>query len=135
MLKDHSRSYGKYTAWALGNSAELTHSVASRNDEMQNAMRYETPAASTAAERSAAIALIGAPFCVTYAAVTAGVASFGEFLRRELKGEGIHVLTVYLGRTDVDDEVKPPGPELSFWCGPTSAVVDPIVSLKPRRSK
>ncbi len=39
------------------------------------------------------IALIGAPFYATYAATKAGLARFGEALRRELKGEGIHVLT------------------------------------------
>ena len=34
------------------------------------------------------IALIGAPFYATYAAAKAGLARFGEALRRELKGEG-----------------------------------------------
>jgi uncharacterized oxidoreductase len=43
------------------------------------------------------IALIGAPFYATYAAAKAGLARFSEALRRELKGEGIHVLTVYPG--------------------------------------
>ncbi len=43
------------------------------------------------------IALVGAPFYTTYAAVKAGLARFGEALRRELKGEGIHVLTAYPG--------------------------------------
>src|SRR3546814_2742545 len=38
------------------------------------------------------IALIGMPFYATYAAVKAGLARFGEALRRELKGEGVHVL-------------------------------------------
>ncbi|HUC63786.1 MAG TPA: SDR family NAD(P)-dependent oxidoreductase, partial [Stellaceae bacterium] len=46
------------------------------------------------------IALIGAPFYATYAAAKAGLARFGEALRRELKGEGIHVLTVYPGATE-----------------------------------
>jgi short-subunit dehydrogenase len=46
------------------------------------------------------IALIGVPFYATYAAAEAGLARFGEALRRELKGEGIHVLTVYPGGTD-----------------------------------
>jgi hypothetical protein len=53
MLKHHSRSYGKYTAWALGKSAELAHSVAVHSDEIRNAMRYETRTASTATERRA----------------------------------------------------------------------------------
>ena len=34
------------------------------------------------------------------AAVKAGISHFGEALRRELKGEGVHVLTVYPGATD-----------------------------------
>ena len=46
------------------------------------------------------IALMGVPFYATYAAAKAGLARFGEALRRELKGEGIHVLTVYPGSTD-----------------------------------
>jgi uncharacterized oxidoreductase len=41
------------------------------------------------------IALVGAPFYATYAAVKAGIAHFAESLRRELKGESIHVLTAY----------------------------------------
>ena len=48
---------------------------------------------------SSAIALIGMPFYATYAATKAGVAHFGEALRRELYGEGVHVLTVYPGAT------------------------------------
>lgn len=48
---------------------------------------------------SSAIALIGMPFYATYAATKAGVAHFGESLRRELHGEGVHVLTVYPGAT------------------------------------
>jgi short-subunit dehydrogenase len=49
---------------------------------------------------SSAIALVGLPFYATYAAAKAGIAHFGEALRRELKGEGVHVLTVYPGATD-----------------------------------
>ena len=57
---------------------------------------------------SSGIALVGAPFYETYATVTAGLAYFGEAPRRELKREGIHVLTVSspAGRNS-DDEVKP----------------------------
>jgi short-subunit dehydrogenase len=32
--------------------------------------------------------------------VASGIAWFGEALRRELKGEGLHVLTIYPGGTD-----------------------------------
>ncbi|HEY1560083.1 MAG TPA: SDR family oxidoreductase [Caulobacteraceae bacterium] len=49
---------------------------------------------------SSGIALVGTPFYATYAAVKAGLAHFGEALRRELQGEGIGVLTVYPGATD-----------------------------------
>jgi uncharacterized oxidoreductase len=50
---------------------------------------------------SSCIAPVGAPFYETYATVKAGLAYFGEALRRELKREGIHVLTVSIpaGRT------------------------------------
>jgi short-subunit dehydrogenase len=73
------------------------------------------------------IALIGAPFYATYAAVKAGVASFGESLRRELRGEGIHVLTVYPGGTDTPMmKSNRAGPELGFSREPASAVADAI---------
>src|SRR6201987_228433 len=38
------------------------------------------------------IALVAEPFYATYAGVKGGLAKFGESLRRELKGEGIHVV-------------------------------------------
>src|SRR5258707_2794561 len=41
------------------------------------------------------IVLVPAPFYATYAGVKAGLAKFGESLRRELKGEAWHVMTVY----------------------------------------
>ncbi len=73
------------------------------------------------------IALIGAPFYATYAAVKAGVASFGESLRRELKGEGVHVLTAYPGATDTPMmKSNRAGPELGFSREPASAVADAI---------
>jgi len=46
---------------------------------------------------SSGIALIGMPFYATYAATKAGIAHFGEALRRELFGEGVHVLNVFPG--------------------------------------
>ena len=74
------------------------------------------------------IALIGAPFYATYAAAKAGLARFGEALRRELKGEGIHVLTVYPGGTDTPMmKSNRAGPELGFSREPASAVADAIV--------
>jgi len=74
------------------------------------------------------IALIGAPFYATYAAAKAGLARFGEALRRELKGEGIHVLTVYPGGTDTPMmKTNRAGPELGFGREPASAVADATI--------
>jgi uncharacterized oxidoreductase len=74
------------------------------------------------------IALIGAPFYTTYAAAKAGLARFGEALRRELKGEGIHVLTVYPGGTDTPMmKTNRAGPELGFGREPPSAVADATI--------
>ncbi|MBP1888276.1 SDR family NAD(P)-dependent oxidoreductase [Sinorhizobium mexicanum] len=76
---------------------------------------------------SSGIALVGAPFYATYAAVKAGLAHFGEALRRELKGEGIHVLTVYPGGTDTPMmKSNRARPELGFSREPASAVADAI---------
>lgn len=49
---------------------------------------------------SSGIALVGMAFYTPYAAVKAGIAHFGEALRRELDGEGVHVLTVYPTATE-----------------------------------
>ncbi|WAI81066.1 MULTISPECIES: SDR family NAD(P)-dependent oxidoreductase [Achromobacter] len=74
------------------------------------------------------IALVGAPFYTTYAAVKAGLAHFGQALRRELKGEGIHVLTAYPGGTDTPMmQSNRAGPELGFSREPASAVAEAIV--------
>ena len=51
---------------------------------------------------SSGIALVGMPFYSVYAATKAGLARFGESLRRELTGTGVHVATVYPGATDTD---------------------------------
>lgn len=61
------------------------------------------------------IALVGVPFYATYAAVKAGLAHFGEALRRELKGEGIHVLTAYPTGTDTPMmRTNRAGPDIGF---------------------
>jgi uncharacterized oxidoreductase len=74
------------------------------------------------------IALIGAPFYATYAGVKAGLARFGEALRRELKGEGIHVLTAFPGGTNTPMmKSNRAGPELGFSREPAAAVADAIV--------
>jgi len=76
------------------------------------------------------IALMGAPFYATYAAAKAGLARFGEALRRELKGEGIHVLTVYPGATDTPMmKTNRAGPELGFGRETASAVADAARSV------
>jgi len=49
---------------------------------------------------TSAAALTGVPFYGTYAATKAGLARFGEAPRRELKGERVHILTVYPIATD-----------------------------------
>lgn len=49
---------------------------------------------------SSEIALVAMPFYAVYAATKSGLASFGESLRRELQGTGVHVATVYPGATD-----------------------------------
>jgi NAD(P)-dependent dehydrogenase (short-subunit alcohol dehydrogenase family) len=73
-------------------------------------------------------ALMGVPFYAAYAATKAGLARFGEALRRELKGEGIHVLTAYPGGTDTPMmRSNRAGPELGFSREPASAVADAIV--------
>lgn len=75
------------------------------------------------------IARIGMPFYATYAAAKAGLARFSEALRRELKGEGIHVLTVYPGGTDTPMMISNrAGPELGFTLEPAAAVAEAIVA-------
>lgn len=77
---------------------------------------------------SSGIALVGVPFYTTYAAVKAGISHFGEALRRELKGEGVHVLTVYPGATDTSMmSSSRAGPDLGFVREPASAVAQAIV--------
>ncbi|MBW4089626.1 MAG: SDR family NAD(P)-dependent oxidoreductase [Proteobacteria bacterium] len=75
------------------------------------------------------IALVGAPFYTTYAAVKAGLARFGEALRRELKGEGVHVLTAYPSGTDTPMmKSNRAGPELGFGREAASDVAAAIVA-------
>src|SRR5271167_4675850 len=75
------------------------------------------------------IALVAAPFYATYAGVKGGLAKFGESLRRKLKGEGVHVLTVYPGATDTPMmSSSKAGPELGFTREPASAVAEAVVA-------
>ena len=78
---------------------------------------------------SSGIALVGAPFYATYAAVKAGLARFGEALRRELLGEGINVLTLYPGATDTPMmATNKAGPELGFTRETPEAVAASLVA-------
>lgn len=64
---------------------------------------------------SSGIGLVGLPFYATYAATKAGIAHFGEALRRELYGEGVHVLNAYPGATSTPMmETSQAGPEHGF---------------------
>jgi short-subunit dehydrogenase len=74
------------------------------------------------------IALVAAPFYATYAGVKGGLAKFGESLRRELKGEGVHVMTVYPGATDTPMmSSSRAGPELGFTRESAGAVAAAVM--------
>ena len=74
------------------------------------------------------IALVAAPFYATYAGVKGGLAKFGESLRRELKGEGVHVMTVYPGATETPMmRSSRAGSELGFTREPASAVAAAVI--------
>lgn len=73
-------------------------------------------------------ALIGGPFYGVYAATKSGLARFGEALRRELKGEGVHVLTVYPTATETPMMASnKAGADLGFAREPVGDVADAIV--------
>jgi uncharacterized oxidoreductase len=73
-------------------------------------------------------ALIGMPFYATYAAAKAGLARFGEAMRRELMGEGVHLLTVYPGATDTPMMASSQaGPEVGFAKESASSVAAAIL--------
>lgn len=84
--------------------------------------------AGTIVNVSSAIALVGVPFYAAYAAAKAGLARFGEALRRELSGEGIHVLTVYPGATETPMMTSNrAGEELGFGREPAAAVAEALI--------
>lgn len=62
---------------------------------------------------SSGIGLVGLPFYSPYAAAKSGIAQFGEALRRELAGEGVHILTVFPTATETPmmatSDIVPPG--------------------------
>lgn len=77
---------------------------------------------------ASAIAFVGLPFYATYAAAKAGLARFGEALRRELLGDDVHVLTVYPGATDTPMmATNTAGAELGFAREPASAAAAAFV--------
>ncbi|MEK7454935.1 MULTISPECIES: SDR family NAD(P)-dependent oxidoreductase [Sphingomonadaceae] len=78
---------------------------------------------------SSAIALVAMPYYATYAAVKAGLANFGESMRRELNGEGIRVMTVYPSGTDTPMmATNNAGPEIGFSLEPAEAVAEAIIA-------
>ena len=57
------------------------------------------------------------------------MAKFGESLRRELKGEGVHVMTVYPGATETPMmSSSRAGPELGFTRESVGAVADAVIA-------
>lgn len=77
---------------------------------------------------SSGFGLVGGPFYQVYAATKAGVARFGEALRRELLGEGVSVHTVYPGATRTPMmESNAAGPELGFFYQTAEEVAQIIV--------
>jgi len=78
---------------------------------------------------SSGIALIGLPYYATYAASKAGLARFGEALRRELLGTMIHVATAFPGATDTDMMASSQaGEDLGFGRRPVAEVAAEILA-------
>ncbi len=78
---------------------------------------------------SSGFGLVGMPFYAVYAATKAGIAHFGEALRRELFGEGVHVMTIYPGATETPMmETNEAGPELGFEYESAEDVAEALVA-------
>jgi NAD(P)-dependent dehydrogenase (short-subunit alcohol dehydrogenase family) len=78
---------------------------------------------------TSAAALIGMPFYATYCGAKGGLALFGEALRRELKGEGVRVLTVYPSGTDTPMmKTSRAGAAQGFSLEPASEVARAVVA-------
>jgi short-subunit dehydrogenase len=74
---------------------------------------------------SSEIALVAMPFYAVYAATKTGLAAFGEAMRRELHGTGVHVATVYPGATDTEMMST----QNADWKrGPVSGVVERVMA-------
>lgn len=64
---------------------------------------------------SSVFGLAAMPFYGPYSATKAGLSHFSESLRRELHGEGVHVMNVYPGATETPMmDSNEAGPELGF---------------------
>ncbi len=78
---------------------------------------------------SSGFGLVGMPFYATYAATKAGIAHFGEALRRELYGEGVHVMTIYPGATETPMmDSNEAGPDLGFEYETAEEVASALVA-------
>ena len=78
---------------------------------------------------ASASALVGTPFYATYAATKSGLVRFGEALRRELYGSGIHVASVYPGPVDTPMmATTQAGADLGYALRPVAEVAAEIVT-------
>ncbi|TFB63596.1 SDR family NAD(P)-dependent oxidoreductase [Cryobacterium sp. TMT1-62] len=78
---------------------------------------------------SSGIALVGMPFYSIYAATKSGISQFGESLRRELIGTGVHVATVYPGATDTAMMTsQTAGAELGWGRRPLEDVITDLIA-------
>lgn len=78
---------------------------------------------------SSGFGLAAMPFYSTYAATKAGISHFSESLRRELYGEGVHVMNIYPGATETPMmDSNEAGPELGFQYESAEAVAEALVS-------
>lgn len=78
---------------------------------------------------SSGFGLVGMPFYSIYGATKAGIAHFGEALRRELFGEGVHVMTIYPGATETPMmDSNEAGPDLGFQYESAEEVAEALVA-------
>lgn len=74
-------------------------------------------------------ALMGMPFYATYSAAKAGLARFGEALRREMLGEGVHVMAIHPAATDTPMmATNLAGADLGFVRETPEAVAEALVA-------
>lgn len=77
---------------------------------------------------SSGFGLAAIPFYSTYGATKAGISHFGDSLRRELYGEGVHVMNIYPGATETPMmDTNEAGPELGFKYESAEAVAQALV--------